>query len=219
MSPFLLPALLVMQTIGAWPTELVAFIITARAATTQQLHNPRLEPLTRCRKLLMVEVNCCHRRFIGAGLPPTHHLYLQASLTGTRRGGRIQHAGQPIYQPPTRTWGESDRIYQLLNKMPRAGNYISVNCKNMIGRAIQVEELFIFTSGWMLRAPVPDTQCQRGSKSIITVPQYTCHQFSHNTTLCNCPTYYTCHIPTVPLTLGNCPTTALCLCPHAQFDP
>ena len=67
-----------MQTIGAWPTELVAFIITARAATTQQLRNLRLEPLTRCRKLLMVEVNCCRRRFIGAVLPPTICICKQA---------------------------------------------------------------------------------------------------------------------------------------------
>ena len=52
----------------------------------------------------------------------------------------------------------------------------------------------------MLRAPVPDTQCQRGSKSIITVLQYTCHHISNNTLAITCPTIqiatvpqYTCH--------------------------
>ena len=38
----------------------------------------------------------------------------------TWQGGRIQQTGKPIYQQhTTRTWRQPDRIYQLVNKMPR----------------------------------------------------------------------------------------------------
>ena len=44
--------------------------------------------------------------------------------------------------------GESDRIYQLINKMPRVENYILVKHENLQGGAIQVEELYYnFASG------------------------------------------------------------------------
>ena len=64
-------------------------IMTARAATTQQLDNLRPEPLTQCRKLSMFEVNWCRRRFIGAGLPSVLASKPDCWDTARWQGGKV----------------------------------------------------------------------------------------------------------------------------------
>ena len=83
LSPFLLPALLVMQTIGAWPTELLWRHVRRRRNNWIILDRSHWPNAGSCRWL----------KWIGAGgdsLEQACHLYLQASLTAeTQQGGKV----------------------------------------------------------------------------------------------------------------------------------
>ena len=87
----------------------------------------------------------------------------------------------PYTSPPPGP-GQPDRIYQLINKMLRVEHYISVNHSTCLGHVYKTgtpksmqptDFVQRFASGWMLRTPVPDAELERGSSSVITVPQYT----------------------------------------------
>ena len=84
--------------------------------------------------------------------------------------------------------------------MLRVEHYISVNHSTCLGHVYKTADLkacslqTLFASGWMLRTPVPDAELERGSSSVITVPQYTSAtcQLSHL------------HLATLPPMLSVC---------------
>ena len=128
-----------MQTIGAWPTELGAFIITARAWRLR--HNCIILDWSHWPDT----GSCQWLEWIGARGDSLEQDCHPPSVFASKPDWEMSRwpytadwrTHIPAYHHPHLGAGEPDRIYQLINKMLRAEHCISVNQSICLGHVYE----------------------------------------------------------------------------------